>query len=201
MAGTAKGYDATKIEQGPGDLWLIGTAPADSATPQLTIAADGTPDATAHPGSINFGELSAGITTIITPKLEQVIPDNVDAAVMVYLAQVAMKIEASLLQYDHSLLQYVLGGSGTYAAAGGYKQITVGGCTAVVPTYCWAAISPKRATPTKFKVSVLFNGYSSGPLSLLLSKGKHTDYKITLDGLADLTRVAGRQLGVVYETL
>ena len=202
MAGTAKNYAPAKIQQGPGDLWLIGGgAPADSATPQLTLAADGTPDAGAHPASIHLGLAASGITSGVKPKVTPITADNVDAAVAAYVAELAMTLEVELLQYDMALMQYACPGSGTYATAGGYKQITFGGSTTVLPLSCFALISPKRADPTKFIVSMLFQAYSPGPLQEVISRGKHTTWKLTLDAITDLTRTAGRQLGVLYETL
>ena len=62
MAGTAKDYTVSEIICGYGNLWAIGVAPTNSAV-QLTLSANGTPDATAHPGSVHLGMVESSIVT------------------------------------------------------------------------------------------------------------------------------------------
>lgn len=91
-------------------------------------------------------------------------------------------------------------GSGTLLGGLDTSTLTVGGA-ATAAFACIAAISPKRANPTKYIVAMLFLAYASGPLQVAVSKEKHTTYKITLEGLADPKRNTGRQVGIWYETL
>src|SRR4051794_29743874 len=138
MAGTAKDYTLSKIHQGPGDLWIIGGGVADSATPQLTIATDGTPDATAHPSSISLGSFADAATWMLTPKWDDILVDQADGPVARYVASVEVGIEVALRQLDPVIMQYCAG-VGTYATAGGYKQMTFGGqAPASLTDYCVA---------------------------------------------------------------
>jgi hypothetical protein len=78
MGGTAKGYAPSEIIQGPGDVWVIGTAPLD-ANVRLTLASDGTPDQTAHPGSVHLGAIASATTTSVKPKVAGIVTDQDEA--------------------------------------------------------------------------------------------------------------------------
>lgn len=204
MAGTPKNYDVTHIHQGPGDLWIIGGgAPADSATPQLTLAVDGTPDATAHPSSIHLGLTDSAITMTITPKIEDIMADQADGPVDRFLTNISeMAIEAELQQLDPTIMQNAIP-FGVYSTAGGYKQLTFGGQPIPVAASapCVALIAPKRAVAGKYIVTVLFKATGMVGLSTTIGRAKKAIYKSQWKGLTDLTRAAGRQIGVMYETL
>ena len=198
MAGTAKGYSVDEIHQGPGDLWVIGTAPVD-ATPRLTLATDGTPDATAHPSSIHLGLAEGGITTTVKGKFTEVMADQATAPLYRFLESEEMTIEAELQQQAVDKLQHAYT-AGTYATASGYKQLTIGG-GGVVAALCIAAISPKKDTPTLFQVSVIWKAVPVGGLQRLFARGKKSTHKIQFAGNADISRTAGKQIGNVYETI
>src|SRR5579859_6632177 len=104
MAGTAKGYDVSQIHQGPGDIWIIGTPPTDTAV-RLTLATDGTPDATAHPSSICLGTTESGVTLSIKDKMTPIKVDQFEAAVDTYLDAKDVMLEAELSQQGVDLLQ------------------------------------------------------------------------------------------------
>jgi hypothetical protein len=198
MAGTAKDFKVSEIHQGPGDLWVIGTPPDDTEQ-RLTLAADGTPDAIAHPMSIHLGAIASAITVSIQPKIEPIKLDQYDAAVDVFVSELDAKIEAEMAQSETQKLQRALGVA-TYSTAAGYKQITFGG-TSVVPTFCVAAISPKRTDATKYIVGMLYRVSATGGIQITISRTKTSFYKVAFTGLCDLERAAGRQIGIVYETI
>ncbi|HWQ55685.1 MAG TPA: hypothetical protein VN442_18505 [Bryobacteraceae bacterium] len=198
MAGTAKAIDATKIHQGPGDLWIIAPAPDDTAQ-RLTLAADGTPDVAAHANCIHLGATMGGITTIIQEKLSPIEIDQADGPVLHIPVGVEMRIETELAQVNVDLLQHVLA-LGTYSTAAGYKQISIGGKLAI--TYlCVAAIAPKRSDPTKFIVSLLYKVLPQSGISILMGRDKPATNKVVFAGANDHTRSAGRQTGLIYETI
>ncbi|HWE50467.1 MAG TPA: hypothetical protein VG273_11780 [Bryobacteraceae bacterium] len=199
MAGTAKGYDVTAIHQGPGDLWIIGTPPIDSAQRLTLTAADGTPDATAHPNSICLGTTEGGITFTNKVKLSDITVDQAEAPVDTYMDQMEATIEAELSQQSVDLLQNALT-TGVYSTASAYKQVTFGGIS-IVPSVCVAAISPKRTGTNLWIVSMLFKVVSKGGITVMLSRSKKSTHKVQFGGLADLGRTAGRQIGIHYETL
>ncbi len=198
MAGTAKGYDNSAIHMGPGDIWIVGTPPTDS-TVRLTLATDGTPDATAHPSSVCLGLTKGGITTVVKTKTTADTVDQAEAPVNKYVDTVAASIEAELTQQSVDLLQQAMT-TGVYGATSAYRQITFGGVS-IVPTACVAAISPKRTGSGLWLVSVLYKADIEGLLNILMARNKQSTHKAVFNGQSDLTRSAGKQIGVHYETL
>lgn len=198
MAGTAKGYAPTEIIQGPGDVWVIGTAPLDASV-RLTLAADGTPDSTAHPGSVHLGTIASATTTSVKPKVAGIVTDQDEAPVDSYVTELDAKIETEIAQLSSTNLQRLLG-VGTYATGAGYKQVTFGG-THTVPTACIAVISPTRANPNRYVVSILYVAYSTSGFNVSFGKAKSALLKAVFEALADTSRTSGKQVGVVYQTL
>jgi hypothetical protein len=206
MAGTTKDYSVSEIIQGPGDLWAIGVAPTDSAV-RLTLASDGSPDQTTHPGSVHLGVIMQAVSTTIKPKIAAISTDQFEAPIDSYLTELDGKIEAELGQVESQKLQRMLG-VGTYssgtnanpAAGTAYEQVTFGG-TFTVPKICLACISPSRQNPNQYVVSVLFIGVSMGGFALALGRAKAASYKAQFQGLSDPTRTVGQQIGVLYQTL
>lgn len=197
MAGTAKDIQVTEVQQGPGDLWVIGTAPVDG-TPRLTLASDGTPDAPTHGTCTHLGAMQAAITRV-KPEVNMIDLDQLDAPFDLYLGDLTAELEATFAQTEMSKLQRALG-VGTYATGAGYKQVTFGG-TLVVPTFCLAAISAKRTNALQHVVSVLFSAAAAGGFQVIFGRGAPSLYKSNFIGLADLARTAGKRVGNIYETL
>jgi hypothetical protein len=198
MAGTVKGYAPAEIIQGPGEVWVIGTAPADAAV-RLTLASDGTPDATAHPGSVHLGAIASAITTTAKGKIAPIKLDQYDAPLDSYLTELEGKIEAELAQTASQKAQRMLGVA-TYSTGAGYRQVTFGG-TGTVPKACIAVISPTRAAANRYVVAILYVAVGTGGFTLGMGKGKAATVKTTFVGMADTTRTAGKQVGVLYQTL
>ena len=198
MAGTAKAYTPSEIIQGPGDLWVIGGVPSD-ANVRLTLASDGTPDATTHPGSVHLGAVQGAITTTVKPKLVAITADQFDCPVDAYVSELDAKVEGTMAQMEATKLQRAVG-VGAYSTGSGYKQVTFGGVL-TVPQFCLALISPSRANPNQYVISVLYVAVATGGFSVALGRAKAADYKASFTGLADVTRTAGKTIGVLYQTL
>ena len=198
MAGTGTQYNAAAIHQGPGDLWIIGGGVVDSATPQLTIATDGTPDATAHPASVHLGYTDSAIATAYVPKHVDIMVDQSGGPVARYGESEKWTLGADLKQLDLAILQQAAS-LGTYTTASGYTQLTFGGL-ADLPTVCVALIAKKRGAVGKFIVVILFSATGHLGISTSIGRAKPATNKVEFDALADLSRAAGRQLGVIYIT-
>ena len=202
MPGTATNYDIPHIHQGPGDLWVIGGGVADSATPQLTIATDGTPDSTAHPASIHLGAFpeGQGLTLLHKPKIEDIKVEQADTAVDRFYVSGDMSIEADLAQIDPTVMQTCLPYA-VFSTASGYSQLTFGNPgSGILASPCIAMIAKKRAVAGKFIVTVLFKATGTMGWSTVIGRAKASSFKAKFDGLADMTRTQGRQVGVYYET-
>lgn len=206
MAGTTKNYAPSQVQIGPGDVWVIGTAPTDTAI-RLTLAANGTPDATAHPSSVHLGVLTSATTLDVKPKMADISADQFEISVDSFLTELEAKLDTEISQLTSVLLAQLLGigvyGTGTNSnpvASTNYAQITFGGIY-TVPKACIAVISPSRQNSQLYNVAVLYLAYSAGGLKFSLGKEKASTIKATFAALADLTRTAGRMVGVVYQTL
>jgi len=201
MAGTptAKNYDVTKMHQGPGDLWVIGSPPADSTAPMLTLT-NGTPDSTAHPSSVHLGATNGAITSIVKPKFDNITVDQFDAPVAHFLQSIEMSIEADLEQIDPAIMQQALPfGVYTTQASPGYKMLTFGGQPIGTPIAI-ACIAALRGSAGLYVVSLMFAAHGTIGLNTAVGRAKASTYKAQFDGLADTTRTAGRQVGVFYVT-
>jgi len=115
------------MQQGPGDLWLLGAPPADSATPQLTLDADGTPDSSAHPGSIHLGGLAEGVTFTPGGKLEFMRIDQCAGPVDAVITEESLKLEAVMAEaQDVAKVRHLLS-QGVYGSDEDGQEITLGG--------------------------------------------------------------------------
>jgi len=197
MAGIAKDIKTSEIKQGPGDLWVIGTAPTDGS-PRLTLATDGTPDSAAHPACVHLGALASAVFAI-KPKIAEISLDQMDAPIDGFLTDLEAKIEAEFYQTEMAKLQRALGVA-TYATGSGYKQVTFGG-TLTVPTVCIAAISRTADNPLRHDVSILFRAAAISGFQLSFGRAKPSSFKCAYQGLVDIDRTAGRTVGVYYQTL
>ena len=200
MAGGPKNYAITDVIQGAGEVWVIGNPPSDSAQ-RLTLASDGSPDATAHPGSVHLGAIQSAITTGVKPKIAPIKLDQYDAPFDGYVESLDASIAADMAQTGSSLLQRYLG-VGVFASGSGYEQTTFGGVY-TVPKACIAVISPTRQNPLQFVVSLLYSAYASGGFQVEMGKAKPAMSKIKFEGLTDfvVSRTAGQAVGLVYQTL
>jgi len=187
-----------EVHQGPGDLWIIDPAPDDTAI-RLTLDTDGTPDVTAHGSSIHLGAIASAITFEATPEISDITLDQYEAPIAQFISKLGVKIQAELAQTEMQKMQKALG-VGVYDTAAGYKELTFGGVTAI-PEFCVAAISPKRTDPTLFIVAMLYKTTATGGIKLTISRNNPSFYTVEFTGQSDLTRTAGRQIGVVYETI
>jgi hypothetical protein len=198
MAGTAKDIQVSEVHQGPGDLWVIATPPVD-ATPRLTLAANGTPDSVTHGACVHLGAIQSAITTKVQGKMAMIDMDQYDSPIDGFATDLEASIEAEMAQTESAKLQRALGVA-TYATGSGYKHLTFGG-TLVVPTLCIAAISPKRTAAAKHIIATLFSAVAVGGFQVAFGRAKSSTYKAKFVGIADLARTAGKQVGIVHETL
>jgi hypothetical protein len=198
---TSKVPTVSEIEQGPADLWLIGTAPTNAAV-TLTLHTDLTPNSTTHPSSLYLGGTVGPVTLTLTPKLDPIRVDQADAPVDFYCGGLEAKIEAELTQSAMDKLTQALGLLATeaYSADTGYEQLGIGGLQNPAQV-CVAVIAKKRSDATKVWAACLYKVHSVDGIVIARSRGKAGTYKVTFSGLADLARTAGKQTGVFYETV
>jgi hypothetical protein len=205
VPGTPTNYDVTRLQQGPGDLWVIGGGVPDSTTPQLTLVG-ALPDSTAYPSSVHLGAWPEGQMASVAskPKFADVKMDQMDAPVGQFLVGQECSIEVELAQMDPAIIQNCAPYAVYSTAAGppGYRQLTFGGATnGIITPVCIALISQKRGVAGKYLVTILFNAIGTMGWQTSMGRSKQSTYKASFKGMADPTRTAGRQIGVFYETL
>jgi hypothetical protein len=192
--------DVTKIHQGPGKLWLSVNVPASGS--RLLINAAGEPTG----GTPVFAGATEGAATVVlTPKLEQISADQVAGAIDVVMTGEAESIEVTLKESDLAKLKYfIVHGSfssgtdtGLPPGAQNYEEISFGGVMAI-PKTSVAVISPRRDATSKYVVSQLYQAYQAEAIQLPFQRGKETTYKVKFEGLADVSRAAGDQVGKIY---
>jgi hypothetical protein len=186
-----------EVHQGPGDLWIIDPAPDDTAI-RMTLD-EGTPDATAHANSIHLGAIASAITFQATPEIGDITLDQYEAPIAQFINKLDVKIQAELAQTEMEKMSKALG-VGVFSEAAEHKTLTFGGVTAV-PEFCVAAISPKRTNSALFVVAMLYKTTATGGIKFTISRNNPSFYTVEFTGQQDLTRTAGRQIGVIYETL
>jgi hypothetical protein len=87
---------------------------------------------------------------------------------------------------------------GSYSTATGYKQLTFGGAPNPIP-FCVAAIAAKRSDPTKAIVACLYRVMPTEGVELKMSRKSPMTYTAKFTALADISRTAGKQIGIVHE--
>ena len=156
-------------------------------------------------GAYFAGATEGAITSTLTPKYQELGADQVASPIDVVMTADAYQIEVTLKQSDlANLINFFPPGSFTAGAdvsqpsgAQNYEQITFGGIVPV-PKFGVAVISPRRDATGKFVVAHLYRAYQSEALKLPFQRGKETSYTVKFKGIADSSRSAGDQVGMVW---
>jgi hypothetical protein len=196
---TANAFSLSEFHQGPGDLWILPDGPTNAEERVTLDATTLTPDATAHVGAIHLGATAGPITLSVVPKISMIKIDQTDSPIGVFVESIEASIECELSQIGVDKLQYALG-VGSYTADAAYKQLTFGGAANPIP-FCVAGIAPKRSDATKAFVACLYRVMSTEGVEIKMSRKSPMTYKVKFTALSDPTRTAGKQMGIVHETI
>jgi len=156
-------------------------------------------------GAYFAGATEGAITSTLTPKYQEVGADQVSSPIDVVMTADAYEIDVTIKQSNLANLTNFFP-PGTFSAgtdtnqpsgAQSYEQITFGGIIPVSKIGV-AAISPRRDVTGKFVVSHLYQAYQAEAIKLPFQRGKETMYGVKFKGVADSTRPAGDQVGMVW---
>lgn len=202
MPGTAKIYSAAQVQRGAVDLWINVAEPA-SGTHVITIAPDGTPDATANPNAKHLGLLEGAAVCDYAPKYDLEKVDQDTAPVVAFLTDEEATIQASMKQTSfENVLQYCLPPgffSGTAPAVD--EGVTLGqGANIIAAPVTLAVIAPSADPAFKWSVALLYRAIPVAAFKTSLGKEKTAVYEVKFQGLSDLTRPSGDRLGSLYRT-
>jgi hypothetical protein len=156
-------------------------------------------------GAYFAGATEGAITSTMTPKYQEIAADQVASPVDVVMTSDAYEIDVTIKQSNlANLISFFPPGTfstGTDAnqpaGAQAYEQITFGGIIPV-PKFGVAVISPRRDATGKFVVSHLYQAYQAEAVKLPFQRGKETTFGVKFKGIADSTRPAGDQVGMVW---
>jgi len=156
-------------------------------------------------GAYFAGATEGAITSTLTPKYQEIGADQVASPIDVVMTADAYEIDVTIKQSNlANLISFFAPGTfstGTDAnqpsGAQAYEQITFGGIIPVLKLGV-AIISPRRDTTGKFAVSHLYQAYQAEAVKLPFQRGKETTFGVKFKGVADSSRPAGDQVGMVW---
>ncbi|HEY6244544.1 MAG TPA: hypothetical protein VIX17_11380 [Pyrinomonadaceae bacterium] len=198
MAGTAKNYQVSMVEIGPGDIWLNVAVPGAGA--RITLATDGTPDATANPSCVHLGMTTEGAKLIYTPNITEYESDEQTSPIIVQNVKEVLGIQGNMIQtLDTSLLNYLIAG-GTRSTGSGYEEVALGG-KQTVATFTVAYIAPVYNDTTKFLVYNLYKSYNKSGFNMDVSRKKMSSIAFDFQGISISSRAAGDQTGKIWKSV
>lgn len=198
MAGTALDWKTAKIAQNAGQLWRGLAIPGAGA--RLTLAADGTPDATANPNAKHLGATKAGAKLMVKSTLTKFYVDEFRGAIVTNLDAIEMGISAELVGLtDMELLAWALPGVGTRTTASGYDQVTIGSKAIAYDSI--ACIFPLIEDPTKFGVFHIYSGLNDTGVEWAQARKELGSSPISIVGYEITTRAATDTLGSAWKQI
>lgn len=194
MAGTATNYDVLTIPQGIiAQVWTGLAVP--SAGARMTLATDGTPDATANPSAVHLGHTDAGLTVTATETTTDYFADELAAPIGSSIESLALTISGTLLQVnDEDVMKVLAANIGTYSTAAGYKQLTLGFKTSISYTSS-AIIYPSPQDATKFAVFHLYSSRNTSGFTFSLGRKTRSGTPFTLTGYGVSGRASADSFG------
>ena len=196
MAGTAKNYNANQIILGPSDLWLDVSVP--SAASRMTLATDGTPDASANASAIHLGMTEAGTTFEYKPEIQDLTSDELTSPHLSRIISEGCTLKGNFLQvFNWALLaKMTVGGTKNVNTntSTGYEELTIGGLSSI-STYSVALIGPDIADATQFYVIQLYKTYNKAGFSFQVTRKDQSKAPFEFLGLSIGSRAAGDQIG------
>jgi hypothetical protein len=196
MALNAK--DITKTTKMPVEVYTGLAVPAADA--ELTIGADGTPDATENPNAKRVGFTENGAVCTINRTETEEFVDEQKSPVLRQLDQVGMMIKCRALQVlDADTMATITQGVGTAQTVTGKKKFKIGEAAAPVNTGI-AAISPTRNDPTKFLVFHIYSGRNIANIEFPLSRQTRAGVDVEFAGDAIVSRAKPDALGAIWWT-
>lgn len=197
MAGTAKSYNTANTEIGPWDIWLNVAVPGAGA--RITLATDGTPDATANPSAKHLGMTKSGGKIIYNPSITEFEADELTAAILVQNIKEVLGLQGDALQVlDTTLLSYLMAGA-TRNTGSGFEELAIGG-KQTVSTFTVAGIAPIYADVTKFLVVNLYKAYNKAGLNMAISRKEMASTPFDFQATAISSRAVNDQAGKIWIT-
>ena len=173
MAGTATNYDESVIVVDTiAQVWAGLAIPSAGAI--LTLAADGTPDATANPNAVHLGHTKEGVKLTIGTSLTKHYVDELAEPIKATVDTTEMMFEGEFLQVlDEDVLKKLTAAFGTYDATppSGTKVFNVGRKALAYDSIALIYQTPMSIGATaKYAVAHIYNGLNESGLSYSISR-------------------------------
>jgi hypothetical protein len=193
MAGTAVNWRTTAISQNIGQFWASLAIPG--AGSRITLAADGTPDATANTTAFHYGATKAGAKLMIKATFAKYSVDEFRAPIITNLDTVEMGISAELVAVtDMDVITKLLPGVGTYATTvSTFKEVRVG--QKAIAYESVAVIFPTIADATKFTIFNLYSAINDVGVEFAVGRKELGFTPVSFVGYEITTRAAADTLG------
>lgn len=198
MAGTALDWKTAKVAQNAGQLWRDLAIPGAGA--RLTLATDGTPDATANASTAHLGATKAGSKVMVKSTLNKFFVDEFRGAIITNVDAIEMGISAELVGVtDAQLLAFLLPGVGTRSTSSGYDQVTIG-AKAITYSSC-ALIFPLIEDTTKFGIFHVYSAVNDPGVEWASSRKELGFTPASLLGYEITTRAVTDTLGNIWKQI
>jgi hypothetical protein len=193
MAGTTKTYNAAKIMNTVGDVWVGVAVPASGS--RLTLDnATGTPDSTANPNAKHLGLTESGTVVKITAEVQSFEADELTSPWKQNLTGEKATMSGKYLQIEDWTILGLITPGGTKTTGSGYEQLTFGGLTTVT-TNSVAVIGASAETGGKWVVFQLYAAFNSSGIETQLTRKDFSKVPFEFTGNSIATRPQGDQVG------
>lgn len=207
MATITKTYDASKIFQGPVDVYAAIAAPTSSLTPTadantLTLDSSGQPTDTGTAG-VHLGSVEGPSTISITEKVNEILDDQhenaIDAGFDSIEAEIDFNLKETALAKLLTLLTASTLGARTLLAAQEVLQLG-GKLDSAANPITLLLVSPRRDLAGKFLYAMAYKAFLNSALPFSFSRSKENVHKLKFRCVMDLARVAGDELMQIVRT-
>lgn len=184
-------FDITKIHVGAARIFTGVTAPASGTPPTYITHTNGVPGTGTEIG-LTDGD------TIFTRQLKktEITAEQSLGPVDIFADSELVQLTFTMQEINANALKQALDSSVGYDPTSGDGYYFGGGTAALAPgTTCVFFSAVRRDNTAKYIVGSVYKAYSKDGLAFPLSRTKKGMVKVTLIGLADLTRTAGDQMG------
>lgn len=201
MAGTALNWNTINIPRGK-RVMLFGKVAAPGAGARITLATDGTPDATANPNAIPLGRTVDGAELQYATTLQNRNSDEFDAPFDTSIEIVEGIISCNLmLTADMDVMNIIMPGT-TKTTGTGYEQLTAGGLSSVTKISV-VAICEMPEDSTKFLVFHLYSAVNNQKLAWRLRHSSNAigSTPVAFQGYSVSSRAVGDQVLSYWKTV
>lgn len=189
-------FDVLKTHKNPGKIWYGLSVPA--AGQELTIGADGTPDAVENPNAAMIGLTEGGAEFGVEKTITEEFFDEFKEALETTVDTTSLMLRCRASQVmDWDLLEQATVGIGTRVNKAGIEKLTLGQGELAYSGV--AVISPLKEDPTKFAVFHLYKAYNTSNFSIPISRQTRAGIDLEFRAVGIPTRDATDTQGAAWK--